>query len=338
MVWGRSVCFSRQSYASPIGRLQSEVRTGQVAYLRNYEYNPDGSRYSVSRSDALNGSHWELYFYDEVSGRLAEEGRLVRIERDYENGNKQVAYEYGYNSDGGKVWKKDYLNQQEYRYLCRIGCGGTPMRVYNRAMGNASWTSVEDYLPAGNALGYNTNWQFRYAGGELVMMGTNGVPTEFYPTDSNGVNVQSVSEPCACGVAPAQVAVCRALGYGGCEGRDRCDELSIFGFNELCRGGDEKKTYKMCVDFCTSFANAYCKGAGVGLNPWIGKICKRIAKKGCKALCRETNQNFDPFERCWLLCSDTQPGSEQCVDCCNAVCWGGGLSTCYKECATRDIF
>ncbi len=119
-----------------------------------------------------------------------------------------MAYEYGYNSDGGKVWKRDYLNQQEYRYLCRIGCGGTPMRVYNRVMGNESWTSVEDYLPAGNALGYNTNWQFRYSGGELVMMGTSGVPAQFYPTDSNGVNVQSQSEPCACPVvAPAQVAV-----------------------------------------------------------------------------------------------------------------------------------
>ncbi len=25
--------------------------------------------------------------------------------------------------------------------MCRIGCGGTPMRVYNRAMGNESWMS-----------------------------------------------------------------------------------------------------------------------------------------------------------------------------------------------------
>ncbi|GBC92062.1 hypothetical protein HRbin15_00524 [bacterium HR15] len=29
------------------------------------------------------------------------------------------------------------------------------MRVYSRAMGGTSWASVEDYLPAGNALGYN---------------------------------------------------------------------------------------------------------------------------------------------------------------------------------------
>ncbi len=74
-------------------------------------------------------------------------------------GNKQVAYEFGYNSDGGKVWDREWLWETEnapqtlqYRYVCRIGCGGVPMRVYNRAMGNESWASVEDYLPAGNAL------------------------------------------------------------------------------------------------------------------------------------------------------------------------------------------
>jgi hypothetical protein len=60
-----------------------------------------------------------------------------------------LAYQYGYNSDGVRVWKRDGLNRQEYRYVCRIGCGGVPMRVYNRAMGGGSWASVEDYLPAG---------------------------------------------------------------------------------------------------------------------------------------------------------------------------------------------
>ncbi len=68
------------------------------------------------------------------------------IERDYGNGNKQVAYEYGYNSDGGKVWKRDYLNPQEYRYLCRIGCGGTPMRVYNRAINDTIFNSQNPIL------------------------------------------------------------------------------------------------------------------------------------------------------------------------------------------------
>jgi hypothetical protein len=55
----------------------------------------------------------------------------VKIERDYGSGGVQVAYEYGYNSDGARVWKRDVLNEQEYRYVCRVGCGGVPMRLYN---------------------------------------------------------------------------------------------------------------------------------------------------------------------------------------------------------------
>jgi hypothetical protein len=65
------------------------------------------------------------------------------------------------------------------------------MRVYSRAMGGGSWASVEDYLPAGNALGYNQNWQYRHTGGELLMMGATGEPSGYYPTDSNGLAVQS---------------------------------------------------------------------------------------------------------------------------------------------------
>jgi hypothetical protein len=55
------------------------------------------------------------------------------------------------------------------------------MRVYNRAMGGSGWVSVEDYLPAGNALGYNGNWQYRHTGGELLMMGATGEPSGYYP-------------------------------------------------------------------------------------------------------------------------------------------------------------
>ena len=36
---------------------------------------------------------------------------MVKIERDYGGGDVQVAYEYGYNSDGARVWKRDVLNQ-----------------------------------------------------------------------------------------------------------------------------------------------------------------------------------------------------------------------------------
>jgi hypothetical protein len=233
---------------TPAGRLESEVRAGQVRYSRYYAYNLDGSRAMVMRDDALNGSHWDMYSYDEVSGRLAsvqdvwtgevhrfvwnpegtlarweepnsyarvfgydEEGRLVKIERDYGSGGVQVAYEYGYNSDGVRVWKRDGLNGQEYRYICRIGCGGVPMRVYNRAMSGGSWASVEDYLPAGNALGYNENWQYRHSGGELLMMGATGEPSGYYPSDAAGLHTQPVPTACACLVEPQAQAVCAPL-------------------------------------------------------------------------------------------------------------------------------
>jgi len=78
-----------------------------------------------------------------------EEGRSVKIERDYGAGGVQVAYEYGYNSDGARVWKQDVLNEQEYRYICRIGCGGVPMRVYNRPMSGGDWNTFGDLNSAG---------------------------------------------------------------------------------------------------------------------------------------------------------------------------------------------
>ncbi|OYT74480.1 MAG: hypothetical protein CFK49_08220 [Armatimonadetes bacterium JP3_11] len=142
-----------------------------------------------------------------------EEGRLVRIERDYGTGDLHLAYAYGYNSDGVRVWKQDVVSQQEYRSVCRIGCGGIPMRVYNRAIGSNSWASVEDYLPAGNALGYSMNWHYRHTGGELLMIGVTGEPSGYYPMDSNGLTVQSaMTAPCACPViAPVSGTVCPPL-------------------------------------------------------------------------------------------------------------------------------
>jgi hypothetical protein len=69
------------------------------------------------------------------------------------------------------------------------------MRVYNRAMSGGSWASVEDYLPAGNALGYNQNWRYRHSGGELLMMGATGEPSAYYPMDSNGLVISRLNPP-----------------------------------------------------------------------------------------------------------------------------------------------
>ncbi|MEM0338048.1 MAG: hypothetical protein QW683_09045 [Candidatus Caldarchaeum sp.] len=119
-----------------------DVWTGEV---HQFVWNAEGTLAWWWNSEP--NSYARVFGYD-------EEGRLVKIERDYGNGNLQVAYEYGYTGDGVRVWKRDYLNQQEYRYLCRIGCGGVPMRVYNRAIGGTSWNTLEEYVDTPTAMWY----------------------------------------------------------------------------------------------------------------------------------------------------------------------------------------
>ncbi|MEJ5384247.1 MAG: hypothetical protein WHS44_05125 [Fimbriimonadales bacterium] len=179
------------------------------------------------------------------------------------------------------------------------------------------------------------------------MMTQAGEPWGYYPQDSNGLAVQSApAEPCACPVfAPTNVAVCSPLVDGGCGG-SVCDvSPATFGIDiTKCLGGkkDKKKTYQMCVDFCKVFANAYCKGAGFGIDPRVGRICDLISKKGCEAICKDIHDR-KYFTDCWTPCLETtQPGSPKCAECCNELCKDkeggdvqkGGLAICYKRCAT----
>jgi hypothetical protein len=119
-----------------------------------------------------------------------EEGRLVKIERDYGGGDVQVAYAYGYNSDGVRVWKRDVLAGQEYRYVCRIGCGGVPMRVYRRQIGNGSWASVEDYLETPTITGYSNYGgsfgDYRYLAGGHWLFAFSSTTGEFVYFDAFG--------------------------------------------------------------------------------------------------------------------------------------------------------
>ena len=86
---------------------------------------------------------------------------------------------------------------------------------------NGSWASVEDYLPAGNALWYNWNWQYRHTGGELLMMTANGEPSGYYPTDSSGLSV-GTAPPGACVCVIYLQSVCAPIVDGSCGGR--CEE------------------------------------------------------------------------------------------------------------------
>ncbi len=76
------------------GRLSTVTDTiPEPDVMHSFEWNPEGS---LARWTEPNTGYDRVFGYDEV-------GRLAWIERDDENGNKLLTYEYGYNSDGGKV-------------------------------------------------------------------------------------------------------------------------------------------------------------------------------------------------------------------------------------------
>ena len=345
---------------TPAGRLESEVREGQVRYSRYYGYNLDGSRAMVMRDDALNGAHWDVYAYDPVSGRLAsvqdaltgevynfvwnpegtlarwennapngyarvfgydEEGRLVKIERDYGSGGVQVAYEYGYNSDGARVWKRDVLNEQEYRYVCRIGCGGVPMRVYNRPMSGGSWNTLEEYLDAPTVQWYgagaNSYSNYSSLGGYLLSS-WGAQLSEMVCADSQGeiVNFHSIR-------LPEEV-----MGDFDPAALGRLRELICRFLPFLCKKKPKPKpkpdpVYEGCIAICNAYAQ-YCRGLG-----FAGPLCSRIAQLGCEKMCRDI-KDAKYFEDCSTPCKGL-PTDSQCVECCTRMCQGLGLSS-YKIC------
>jgi len=169
-----------------------DVWTGEV---NSFVWNAEGTL-ARWENNQLN-SYARVFGYD-------EEGRLVRIERDYGNGSLQLAYAYGYNSDGVRVWKQDVLAGQEYRYVCRIGCGGVPMRVYNRAMGGSSWASVEDYLDIGRALFYRTYLRLDMEDAEIYLDGDNAAVV---PLDREGFPMERLM-PCVGSIQPTVPVPC----------------------------------------------------------------------------------------------------------------------------------
>jgi hypothetical protein len=78
------------SYDEVSGRLVSVTDTvPEPDVVHQFAWNPEGT---LARWEEPN-SYARVFGYD-------EEGRLVKIERDYGSGGVQAAYEYGYNSDG----------------------------------------------------------------------------------------------------------------------------------------------------------------------------------------------------------------------------------------------
>ncbi|MER3473178.1 MAG: hypothetical protein C4335_03925, partial [Armatimonadota bacterium] len=163
------------------GRLLREERTGDRPYLGEYPYDGSGNRTDARRvengvethrgTDPYDGAgrlvqvvdaatnQTEVYTWN-ADGTLSsfpgagyvcrlaydEEGRLVRICRDYGGGNVQVAYEYGYGFDGGRRWRKDYVNGVWTWYPCGVGCGAGELVEQTSDLSGAQWTTSGLYL------------------------------------------------------------------------------------------------------------------------------------------------------------------------------------------------
>ncbi len=163
-------------------RLLSEVRTGTKPYSGAYTYDDAGRR--LSALVITNGvtTHNGTYSYDgagrlqqvvdsatsltenyvwNADGTLAsypgpgytrlleydEEGRLVRIKRNT-GGTITTAYEYGYGYDGGRRWRKDYLQNQWTWYPCGVACSAGELVEQQSDLTGATWTTTLTCLRA----------------------------------------------------------------------------------------------------------------------------------------------------------------------------------------------
>ena len=175
------------------GRLLREERTVNRPYLGEYQYDASGNRTFARRVENGVETHRGTYTYDgagrliqvvdaatnttetyvwNADGTLAsfpgpgytrlleydEEGRLVRIRRDYGGGNVQLAYEYGYGFDGGRRWRKDYLNGVWTRYPCGVACVAGELVEQTSDLSGSQWTTTALYLQGISLVRRNNEW------------------------------------------------------------------------------------------------------------------------------------------------------------------------------------
>ncbi len=176
---------------------------------------------------------------------------------------------------------------------------------------------MEDYLSAGNALGYNQNWRYRYSGGELLMMTASGEPSAYYPMDSNGLAVQNApAQPCICAVvAPVSVSVCLPLlGFATCEivGYEVCVVYSV------CPQDQKEPPFKIkkpCnPDTLTKECPKKCQGKGIPVGCAILEVkVGSIQREAPVCLCLN-GCTPEQLEKCKEECKSKGKPLYGCVD------------------------
>jgi hypothetical protein len=70
----------------------------------------------------------------------------------------QLAYEYGYGFDGGRRWRKDYLNGVWTRYPCGVACGAGELVEQTSDLSGSQWTTSALYLQGISLVRRNNEW------------------------------------------------------------------------------------------------------------------------------------------------------------------------------------
>jgi hypothetical protein len=83
----------------------------------------------------------------------------------------QLAYEYGYGFDGGRRWRKDYLNGVWTRYPCGVACGAGELVEQTSDLSGSQWTVSALYLQGISLVRRNNEWH------HFDPLGTAGVIT-----------------------------------------------------------------------------------------------------------------------------------------------------------------
>ena len=72
--------------------------------------------------------------------------------------NVQVAYEYGYGFDGGRRWRKDYVNGVWTRYPCGVACGAGELVEQEKPLEGGQWATSALYLQGISLVRRNEEW------------------------------------------------------------------------------------------------------------------------------------------------------------------------------------
>ncbi|GBC94095.1 hypothetical protein HRbin15_02602 [bacterium HR15] len=178
------------------------------------------------------------------------------------------------------------------------------MRVYSRAMGGTSWSSVEDYLPAGNALGYGTRWQLELDIHYVLMAGSDTLLQMIVAyEDSFGMALRPAMVPCAEQVAtPAAEQPCPPLGSG-----DGCEEgaLQLVAYailpcgsppdpNRDCNPKESSRCKRFCENLGGFYVGCYYENGELicrcGFPP--DKPCNASEVAGCKSACKRQGKRY----------------------------------------------